>query len=117
MVLVVVLTLGRDELSYWKDLSGKLVDTRGSEVLTSIPQITAEGATPKAHTFRYSRANLGQYRYPPMTSCIPLMGVSSLSLECILLSRGETKRMEPGWAGALEPHPDHARTANYLRLG
>ena len=39
-----------------------------------------------------------------MPSCIPPMGGSSLSLECILLSRGETKRMEPGWAGVLEPH-------------
>ena len=104
MGLVVVLTPDRDDPSYSMDPSGKLVYTRSSEVLTSIPQIAAEGAMPKAHTFRYHHANLGQYRYPPIPSYIPLMGGSSLSLECILLSRGETKRMEAGWAGALEPH-------------
>ena len=76
--------------------SGKLVYTRSSEVLISIPQIAVEGTTPKAHTFRYHRANLGQYKYPPVPLYIPLMGGSSLSLECILLPHKGTKRMEPG---------------------
>ena len=101
---LVVLTLGRDELSYSIESSGKLFYTLSSEVLTYISHIAAEGATPKVHTFRYHRANLGQSRYPPMPSYIPSMGGSSLSLECILLSRRETKRMEPGWASALEPY-------------
>ena len=104
MGLVVVLKPDRDELPYSMDPSGKLVYTRSSEVLTSIPQIAAEDPTPKAHAFRHYRADLGQHRSPPMTSYIPLMGGSSLSFECILLSRGETQCMEPGWAGTLEPH-------------
>ena len=57
--VVVVLTLGQDEPSYSMDPSGKLVYTRGSEVLTSTLQIAAEGATPKTRIFRYHRANLG----------------------------------------------------------
>ena len=91
---LVLLTPDRDELPYSMDPSGKLVYTRSSEVLTSTPQIAAEDPTPKAHAFRHYRADLGQHRSPPMTSYIPLMGGLSLSLECILLSRGETKRME-----------------------
>ena len=89
--VVVVLTLGRDEPSYSMDPSGKLVYTRGSEVLASTLQIAAEDATPKARIFRYHRANLGQYSYPPMPPYVSLIGCSSLSLKCILLSCGETK--------------------------
>ena len=72
--VVVALTLGQDEPSYSMDPSGKLVYTRGNEVLTSTLQIAAEDATPKGRIFRYHRANLGQYRYPPMPPYIPLNG-------------------------------------------
>ena len=44
---VVVLKLGRDEPSYSMDPSGKLIYTRGSEVLTSTLQTAAEDATPE----------------------------------------------------------------------
>ena len=45
---VVVLELGRDEPSYSIGPSGKLVFTRGSEVLTSTLQTAAEDATPES---------------------------------------------------------------------
>ena len=44
---VVVLKLGRDEPSYSMDPSGKLVYTRGSEVLTSTLQTAVEDTTPE----------------------------------------------------------------------
>lgn len=44
---VVVLKLGRDEPSYSMDPSGKLIYTRGSEVLTSTLQTAAEDVTPE----------------------------------------------------------------------
>ena len=44
---LVVLALVRDEPSYSMDLSGKLVYTRSSEVLTSTLQTAVEDATPE----------------------------------------------------------------------
>ena len=104
---LVVLKLGRDEPSYSMDPSGKLVYSRGSEVLTSTLQTAAEVLPPKAHAFRYHRVSLGQQRYTPMPSYIPLMGTSSLSSEMenissILLARGGTRRLDQG---TVSPEP------------
>ena len=77
------------------DPSGKLVYTRGSEVLTSTLQTAAEDATPDSATTAYT----------PMPPYNPLMGGSSLSSEMenissIQLSRGGTRRLDPGYSFA-----------------
>ena len=96
---VVVLKLGWDQPSYSMDPSGKLVYTRGNEVLASTLQTATEDATPEGA--RYHHVNLGQQRYTPMPLYIPLMGGSSLSSEVenissMLLSCGGTRRLDQG---------------------
>jgi len=98
---VVVLKLGRtSRRTLWTLLANSFTpaEARCSHSLFKLPRRMRR---PKAHAFRYHRANLGQHRYTPMPSYIPIMGCSSLSSEMknissIVLSRGETRRLDQG---------------------